>query len=164
MFPCPSFVFPCANCRGQPRLRNSEPDVYLLLLASSSDICYTNFTGQHVVLRRSASGNGNAYLFISCCLLDGLLRLAHIVAAELLLPVHNHLRSIRAVALETTNILLLPDGPFSRRIRIRPAVVIPIIHVLFEPYNLSACNWLVRFQFIQQRVCGRATGATFRSE
>src|SRR5215469_719638 len=163
MFPCPSFVFPGTNCRGQTRLRNSEPDVYLLRLASSSDICYTNFTG-HVVLGWSASCNGNAYLFTSYCLLDGLLRLAHIVAAELLLSIHNHLRSVRAVALETTNILLLPDGPFSRRIRIRPAVVIPIVHVLFEPNNLSACNWLVRFQFIQQRVCERATGATFRSE
>src|SRR6202007_2408089 len=48
--------------------------------------------------------------------------------------------------------------------RIDPAVVIPVIHVLFERNDLCPGDRLPRLQFLQQRIRGRTRGATLGGE
>jgi hypothetical protein len=60
---------------------------------------------------------------------------------ELPLPVYDHLRGINSVPLKLSSVFLLTCGPFRRRIRIDPTLLIPVINVLF----LFACDEIAGF-------------------
>src|ERR1700730_8256548 len=75
--------------------------------------------------------------------------------------VDHEFRRIDAVITEAERVGLLPLCPLPRRKWINPALMVPIIDVLFESYDLRPCYRLIFFELCKQTVCGRAARAAF---
>src|SRR5581483_9058374 len=76
--------------------------------------------------------------------------------------INKQLRSIHVAYPKGLGIGALPLAPQSGGIRIFPAVMIPVVDMFAKNDQLSAGNWLPRFQLLNQRIGWRTTGTSFR--
>jgi hypothetical protein len=89
--------------------------------------------------------------------------LTRVVSDELAVTIHYEFRGI-SIFLEQSHISLLPLCPLGGRVGVDPAVVIPVIHMLFECDNLCPGYRLLLVQLLQQGIGRRTRGTALRGK
>src|ERR1700679_3615054 len=89
------------------------------------------------------------------------LQCSSVPADELVSPVHDHLRGIRAFRGKTRGVDALPVRKDLRRIRVFPAQVVPVGNVLADPDDQLVGPCLLEMNLTEQPVGRRTTGASF---
>src|SRR4051794_27984698 len=157
MLPSFATIFAGLSVTAQTLFANSQPDIGLICTTGGRYISDADLKALHISLgcgRRSDSHRG---LLLLRGLPDYFQSAAGIVAHKFSLPIDDHLRSVRAIALEPRGVTLLANGPFRGGVRIHPAIMIPIVDVFFESDDLNACNRLFPLDLAQKLVRWRTT-------
>src|SRR3979411_507320 len=71
---------------------------------------------------------------------------------------------IDAMISKAERIRLLALRPLTRGIGVDPALMIPVVDVVFQGYDFRPAYRLLLFELCEQRICRRAARATFRCE
>src|SRR5882762_11289562 len=128
------FTSVLATChRGlQPRFRNGQPNLRCITFCRS--VQFSNLHGKIpcACVVRVTLFQRHRYFCLACCFKNCLPRLLPVAANEFHRPVHHHLWCIRVTVPEYPGINILPGRPVSRRERIRPAQIVPVIDVLLQ--------------------------------
>src|SRR6202011_3521607 len=79
-------------------------------------------------------------------------------------PIDDHLGSVSTAESKMRHVRILTVSQKARRVRIFPAVMIPIVNMLTEHDQAGARHWLLAVQILEESVRRRTAGASLGRE
>ena len=158
-----SGVLSQAHRRMQAVLGYRQPDLGYIADCACRELSHRNRKALRPLCFRVAGFDRNRCSRTARRLLDFEFGFMRITSDKLAVTIHDEFRRIRVV-FKKSRIVLLPLRPFCRRKRIDPAVVIPIIDVLFERDDLRSGYRLLLLQLLQEGIRRRTAGTSLGSE